>query len=267
MNVKVLFWQMKWGLGKLLKPSSRSAFILQKSISNRALIVTPASLVYNWERELQIWAPNLTIRRVNGNAVDRHATYQLPIQVLIANYEQIRADVMDMDNDICFDLVILDEAQRIKNHNSTTALGCRLLNRSNSWVLTGTPLENNLNDLYSIFLFINPGLLNSGMSPREVHLRIRDFFLRRRKTEVLKELPPIITQDVPLELSGDQREEYDDFWSSRRDLIRSHGSPVSEGALFALITELKQICNFATKTGESVKCDTLKVILENIMGT
>jgi len=251
------------GLGKTVQAIIALRLCLQKNVSKRVLIIVPASLVYNWEREFETWAPNLIIRKVMGNATNRHATYRLPIQVLIATYEQIRADAMDMDNDICFDVVILDEAQRIKNHNSTTALACRLLNRSASWVLTGTPLENSLDDLLSIFLFVNPGLLHYGMPPQEIHYSIRDFFLRRRRKDVLKELPPIIYQDITLELSGAQKDAYDDAWMSRYEAVKSQGTPVSEVALFALIIKLKQLCNYEPTSEQSVKSEMLKIIIED----
>ena len=135
-------------------------------------------------------------------------TYKLPIQVLIASYDQIRSDGVDMGQDIFFDVLILDEAQRIKNRHSLGALACRLIRRKQSWVLTGTPLENSLDDLASIFLFIKPGLIDAGMPPKEVHTRIRTHFLRRRKREVLKEIPPIVLQDMPLELYGAQCTRY-----------------------------------------------------------
>jgi SNF2 family DNA or RNA helicase len=252
------------GLGKTVQAIIALRVILRRSVSKRALIITPASLVFNWERELAIWAPNLVVRRVIGTSVDRRMTYKLPIQVLVATYDQIRSDGVDMGHDVFFDVVILDEAQRIKNRHSRGALACRLIRRKQSWVLTGTPLENSLDDLASIFLFLKPGLIDAGMPPKEVHTRIRTHFLRRRKREVLKEIPPIIFQDMPLELSGAQQEAYTDLWVARKEKSWEKGFPVSEATMLALITKLKQLCNYDPTSGESVKWEALSVMLEDL---
>lgn len=250
------------GLGKTVETIVALRLLLRNSVSRRVLIVVPNALAYNWRRELAMWAPDLVVHRVMGTAQDRLATYQLPIQVLIATYEQIRADALEMDPEIHFDAVVLDEAQRIKNRHSMAALACRLLQRSKGWILTGTPLENSIEDLVSLFLFLSPGLLDNGMPPAVVHERIQPHFLRRRKKEVLTEIPPIIIQDIMLELTAAQRETYTDFWINRRERTRQEGVPVTEMALFALITKLKQICNYDPDSGESVKMEALSVLLE-----
>jgi len=177
------------GLGKTVQAIVALRLVFGRSVSKRVLIVTPTSLTFSWERELALWAPNLVVRRVMGTSKDRCMTYKLPIQVLVATYEQIRNDCVDIGMDTVFDVVILDEAQRIKNRNTRGALACRLISRKLSWVLTGTPLENSLDDLASIFLFLKPGLIDAGLPPNQVHTRIRKHFLRRRKGEVLKEIP------------------------------------------------------------------------------
>jgi len=246
------------GLGKTVQAAVALRLSMVKHKYRRALIISPATLVMNWERELAKWSKELTVRRVIGNARDRLATYQLPIPVLIASYEQIRADAVKIATNIKFDIVILDEAQRIKNRNSRTNLACRLLQRKHSWVLTGTPIENSLEDLLSIFLFLNPNLLHSGMRPIEIHANVRNYFLRRRKEEVLAELPPKIIQEIPLELSTDQEEEYSNLWLQREEYLSS------EMSLLALITKLKQVCNFHPTTRQSTKCEMLKIILSDL---
>jgi SNF2 family DNA or RNA helicase len=252
------------GLGKTIQAIVALRLILHGSVSKRALVVTPASLTFNWEKEFAIWAPNLVVRRVMGTMEDRKASYNLPIQVLIATYDQIRSDGVDIGQQIVFDVVILDEAQRIKNRHSRGALGCRLIRRKRSWALSGTPLENSADDLASIFLFLKPGLLDAGMSPKEVHSRINNHFLRRRKREVLKDIPPIIIQDVSMELSSDQQKAYTDLWVTRKQASLEKGLPVSETTMFALITKLKQICNYDSSSEESIKWDALLAILEGL---
>lgn len=252
------------GLGKTVQAIIALRLILHRSVSKRVLVVTPTSLSFNWEREFALWAPNLVVRRVMGRAEDRRASYRLPIQVLIATYDQIRSDGVDMGQHIIFDAVILDEAQRIKNRHSRGALGCRLIRRKRSWALSGTPFENSIEDLASIFLFLKPGLVDTGMPPKKVHTHIHNHFLRRRKRDVLKEIPPIIIQDVPMELSSAQQEVYTDLWVTRKQVSLEKGLPVSEATMFALITKLKQICNYESSSGESIKWDALLAILEDL---
>jgi SNF2 family DNA or RNA helicase len=235
---------------------------------DRALIVAPTPITLNWQGELAQWAPNLTVWRLQGTRLDREACYQLPILVFIASYEQVRLDASQLDAGTHFDIVVLDEAQRIKNAESETAFACRRLPFDRAWALTGTPVENSVNDLLSIFRLLSPTLLHSGMSRAEVHGRIRPYFLRRRKTEVLPELPPIIVQDLPLEMSGLQREAYDAAWEGRKSFINDdeegNGNGDGYGIIFALITRLKQLCNFEPETHQSVKLDSLRVIAESL---
>lgn len=252
------------GLGKTVQAAVALQLTLRLTKFDRALIVVPASLKLNWQRELARWAPNLLVRQVQGNIEERLTLFVLPIQVLIASYEQIRVDAANIDPSVHFDVVILDEAQRIKNAGSATAFASRLLPRTRAWALSGTPVENSPTDLIAIFGFLKLGLLYSGMNRFEIHKHIRRHFLRRRKAEVLGELPPIIVQDLPLQLEGAQKQAYDVLWHSRRDLVQTKGGDISAVNLLAVITRLKQLCNFEPETGESVKLEALLLILESL---
>ena len=250
------------GLGKTVQTAV--ALTLTKEKLRRILLITPASLCLNWQRELQRWARELVVRRVIGDSEDRVATYRLPIRVLIASYEQIRSEIHSLEAGLLFDLVILDEAQRIKNASSDTSLACRLIPRKRAWALSGTPLENHPADLISIFRFLKPGLLRQGMSKTEIHERIKSHFLRRTKQAVLSELPPIIVQDLPLELGKGQRRAYNEVWASRFEKVRGEDGRPSSANMLAILTKLKQLCNFDPETGESTKLDALKVLLDSI---
>ena len=250
------------GLGKTVQAAV--ALEALKDIHRRVLLVAPTPLCLNWMRELETWARSLVVRRVFGNAHDRRVTYRLPIQVLITSYEQLRADIDSIATSIEFDLVILDEVQRIKNIDSTTSLACRRIRRKSSWGLSGTPLENSVDDLLSIFRFVAPQLLRPGMSRDEIHATMQDHFLRRTKNEVLSELPPIIFRDIRLELGTHQRKAYDSVWSERSSSLDQRGGSARVAGMLALLTHLKQICNYDPTTGDSAKWDVLQGLLESI---
>ena len=227
----------------------------------RVLLVAPTSLCLNWQRELEKWAPTLPVRRVLGSIEDRDYTYRLPVPVLIASYEQVRRDSQRFHGVVEFDLVVLDEAQRIKNRNSETSLACRIIPRKRSWALTGTPLENHPSDLIGIFRFLKPRLLRDGMSRKQIHASMAGHYLRRTKSEVLKELPPILTREIRLELGSGQRRNYDKAWNTRHESFDGLQPKEMVNNMLALITRLKQICNFDDESGESVKLDVVRSIL------
>ena len=247
------------GLGKTVQAAVALALLMSaRNGINRALIVTPAALTMNWMSELAVWAPSLTVRRVQGNSRDRQAFYLLPIPVLVCSYEQIRQDGLDRVPSDSFDIVVLDEAQRIKNPHSGTALACRLLPRKYSWALSATPLENDAADVASILKFLDPSI-PSDLSGRHLSARLEAMMLRRRKTEVRSELPPVLLQDLELELTPPQRARYDELWTNRQ---KTTSASVQDAGivLLGLITRLKILCNLDTDTGASSKLDGLREI-------
>ena len=250
------------GLGKTVQTAVALALLLNSGGGlRRALIVAPASLTMNWMTELSKWAPSVTARRIQGNARAREAFYLLPIPVLVGSYEQIRHDGLDRIPSGTFDLVILDEAQRIKNRNSVTALACRLLPRTRAWALSATPLENDENDVASILSFLDPSVRWDYRAAISMHLEGK--MLRRKKAEVRGQLPPVLVQDLKLELSTPQRERYDDLWVNRAAAVSATASEGEIGAaLLGLITRLKIICNYDASANVSSKLDAFEVICE-----
>ena len=244
------------GLGKTVQTAVALALALStRREMSRALIVAPAALKMNWVSELAKWAPSLTNSSLVGGVREREAFYLLPIPVLVSSYEQIRQDGLDRIPSNTFDIVVLDEAQRIKNPNSATALCCRLLSRKCSWALSATPLENDARDVASILAFLDP-MQPLDMSTRQLPARLSSLMLRRRKSEVRGELPPVIVQDLRLELAGPQRTRYDELWTKRYEAV-APGVGDTAVALLATITRLKIICNFDSDSGASTKLAAL----------
>ena len=252
------------GLGKTVQTAV--ALRVGKKRYRKILLIAPTPLCLNWQRELEKWAPELSVRRLTGDSANRAATYRLPIRVLIASYDQIRLDSRRFTSDVHFDLVILDEAQRIKNSDSETSLSCRILRRDGAWGLSGTPLENEPNDLIAIFRFLEPNLLRTGMSRSEIHKAMAGRFLRRTKADVLQDLPPILIRDIPLELGIRQRQAYDRVWHSRESDVWTGSGPVGANML-AVLTRIKQLCNYDPASGESVKLDIVSSLLTKIQET
>ncbi len=253
------------GLGKTVQTVVALALLMyiEESIS-RALIVAPTSLTTNWVDEINKWAPSLTVRRIDGGEDNRKSFYLLPIPVLVASYEQIRLDGLDRIPSNTFDIVILDEAQRIKNRDSTTSLACKLLSRSRAWALSATPLENNESDIGSILEFINPSM-SVPQSKYALNERLSSMMLRRKKSDVREELPPVILQDIRISLSLHQRNAYDDLWVRRTEVFhRSSSSGNVASALLGLITKLKVICNFDKSTNTSAKWEALQELLDQV---
>ena len=245
------------GLGKTVQCIVAISALEKLAVLRRVLVVVPKSLRQNWKREFDVWSPDLRARLVEGSRSSRAAQYLLPIPLLIATYDQVRADAELFGRRQVFSLVILDEAQRIKNRASQTGLACTTIPRERSWALTGTPLENCPEDLVGVFSFVQPGLISKSLPLEEVHRSISPIFLRRTVETALPELPNRIEQTIELELDREQSHEYERVWGER---AQYRGQ---DGALLAILTRLKQICNYVPEAASSCKLQALDLIVEN----
>lgn len=254
------------GLGKTMQAITALRLLLHAGQVRRTLLICPKPLVTNWQREFELWAPEIPLSVIGGNASSRAWKWQLPQTVVtIANYELVQRDqALIARNTDGYDLVVLDEAQRIKNRNGATAEAVRSVSRRRSWALTGTPVENSVEDLVGIFEFVVPGHLSSGMRPSRMARSVKDYVLRRTKDQVLTDLPPKLVRDAVIDLTVSQRQTYRQAEEEGTIRLTAMGAGVTVTHVFELILRLKQICNFDPVTGESAKADRLIAELEEI---
>jgi len=260
------------GLGKTMQAITTIRLLLRRGEIRSVLMVCPKPLVTNWQREFELWAPEIPVMAVEGDQRKREWMWQLEnTPVRIANYELLVRDRHMFEPDIetgeppvSFDLVALDEAQRIKNRSSTTSRVVSAISTNRSWALTGTPVENSSEDLIGIFEFLTPGLLDPEMKPTRMGRTVGDYVLRRTKEKVHADMPPKLFRDADLELSPQQRETYELAETEGTVRLSELGDSLSVQHVFELVLRLKQICNFDPATGESSKCDRLLADMEEI---
>lgn len=234
------------------------------NLGEPALIVCPTSLVYNWLSEFEKFAPTLKVLVVSGSKSEREAQREelLNHHVVITSYPLIRRDIDDY-REMKFSMCILDEAQHIKNPASLNAQSVKEINTSKRFTLTGTPMENSLTELWSIFDFIMPGYLKTHgrftktfetpivkdkneKALNELLKLIRPFILRRFKRDVALELPPKIEHKVVVEMTEEQKKLYasyvESFKAEIREEIKEKGFNKSKLKILSLLTRLRQIC-------------------------
>ncbi|HVX63414.1 MAG TPA: DEAD/DEAH box helicase, partial [Pirellulales bacterium] len=254
------------GLGKTMQSITTIRLLLHAGEVRSVLLVCPKPLVTNWQREFHLWAPETPLTVIEGDQTKRHWQWRLPnCPVKIANYELLQRDRDVLtEPDMHFDLVVLDESQRIKNRSSTTSQIVRSISRSRNWALTGTPIENSSEDLVGIFEFLAPGYLTSGMKPRRMGKLASDYILRRTKDKVLTEMPPKMFRDADVTLTPEQRETYRLAEDEGVFRLTEMGDGATIQHVFELVLRLKQICNFDPATGESAKLERLAADMEEI---
>jgi hypothetical protein len=254
-----------------------------------SLVVVPRSLIYNWRQEAARFTPKLRVldhslpgRFSDLDVFDEH-------DVILTTYGLLRRDVVDF-RDYEFDYAILDEAQAIKNSSSASAKAARLLKARHRLVMSGTPIENHLGELWSLFEFLNPGMLgaasvfqkgtaslkNPDANTRELLSKaLRPLILRRTKDQVIKELPPKVEQTIYCEMDVDQRKLYeemrDHYRGSLLGRISKQGMAKSKMHILEALLRLRQAaCHPGlidrTRTGEvSAKLENLLPQLEEVM--
>ncbi len=246
------------GLGKTIQAI---AFILSNK-GSRTLIVAPTSLTYNWINELEKFAPSLRVAAFNGEKDDRRSKFQSieNYDVVITTYNLLRRD-LESYREVKFDYCLIDEAHFIKNANSQSAEAVKEINAKRRFALTGTPMENSLMELWSIFDFIMPGYLydEKRFSTRfnnklkdtpeildELNRLINPFILRRKKKDVIRELPDKIEKTLVVHLDDEQKKVYKAYADHAVQLIankvKDEEFRSSKIEILSYITKLRQLC-------------------------
>ncbi|MBO5070989.1 MAG: SNF2 helicase associated domain-containing protein, partial [Roseburia sp.] len=255
----------------------------------RSLIVCPASLVYNWQKEMERFAPQLTPVTVTGLAADRASIIKNSKEgeILITSYDLLKRDA-DIYKDMIFAIQVIDEAQYIKNPGTQAAKGVKKITAAFKLALTGTPIENRLSELWSIFDYLMPGFLYTYQRFREeieipvvankdtekmerLRRMIRPFVLRRLKGDVLKDLPEKLEENVYAKLEGEQQSLYDAHVQQMKQMLdgKSDKEFRSEKIqILAELTRLRQICCdpallFENYRGESAKTEMCMELILN----
>ena len=250
------------GLGKTIQAIAALRLLAARGQARSALIVAPAGLVPQWRRQLRLWAPELPISTAVGAAAERRAAWRRDATLYLTSYESLRSDARIEGSGgpaaRPWDVVAIDEAQRIKNPKSDAAIAVKRLRRSRSWALTGTPLENRLDDLISVLDFVAPGRFDPGRMAVGLRRLVGEVQLRRRRHDVLPDLPPKFVSTVTVDLGERQRQAYRRAEQEGVFWIRSLGTRLRISHVLELILRLKQICNFCPESGQSAKFTDLR---------
>ncbi len=281
------------GLGKTLQIISLLQYRIENEDELLSLIITPASLVYNWYAEFNKFAPNIKVGMVTGNKQERNEVlkHKNDYDVLVTSYDLLKRDI-DEYEDINFDVEVIDEAQYIKNQSTGAAKAVKQINSKKRFALTGTPIENRLSELWSIFDYLMPDYLYSydyfkkHFESRIVNEKDEDastslkkmigpFILRRRKLDVLKDLPDKIEKVYYANFQKSQKEIYDAQIMKISKLVENQDESAFTRSKIAILAELmktRQICCdpsliLDNYKGGSAKKDTcLELIEESIEG-
>ena len=250
------------GLGKTAQAIAATRRLIRNGAASWALIVAPRTLLANWCAEINAWAPELTTEIVTSLKSDQELRWAKLIKrahILVTSYEQIRspAEVLIRNPP---DLIIADEAHRLRKSKSLATRGLRRIKSDRFWALTGTPLERNSEDLVVLLSMLDSSKFSFDdrlLSTTALRAVIRPYFLRRRKADLLKELPEVIEHDELLELNKEQKDEY-------VSAIQKHHKNSETGNFLSLFNQLLMLCDVEPKTGSSAKLDRVMELITDI---
>ena len=277
------------GLGKTIQALAVIALNKKKYAGAclPTLILCPSSLVENWEMEAQKFTPSLKVLVLRGPDRALLADEINKSDIVISSYALAQRD-LEMYSNFSFNYLILDEAQHIKNPDTANARACKSIAAEHKLVLTGTPIENSAEELWSIFDFMHPGMLGSYRSfklrysgirddegiQRELAVRVAPFILRRKKLDVAPELPEKLEQTVYCEMDEEQRRFYNELLEKGRDECADFiKGKITKFDMLTCLLRLRQFCcnpallpaNFAMRNAKSAKTELMKeLLLESI---
>lgn len=273
------------GLGKTVQTIAFLCHKLEQTTDSIFIIICPSSVLYNWAYEFAKFAPDVKVQIISGSASERKSLIEATlkddtVRIMLTSYPLIQRDI-EYYQVADFETVILDEAQNVKNWATKTAQAIRQLRRRNVIGLSGTPIENRLDELWSLFAIVQPGLFPSlrkfRQLPRDIIAKKVNFFiLRRLKKDVLADLPPKMETTQHIELADEQKKIY----QIQLNMIRQNVSEIIEKDAFdqnriqilAGMTRLRQICNdprlvYADYQGSSAKLTRLLEYLDECLQT
>ncbi len=247
------------GLGKTIQVISFMLSLKEKRDTGTHLVVLPTTLLFNWTRELEKFAPSLRVHVNYGQTRAKKINHFADYDVVLTTYGVLISDIGQLKK-FAFDYVFLDESQAIKNPESLRYKAARLLQARNRMVLTGTPIENNTFDLFAQFSFAVPGIFGSMKNFRdqystpidkfkdigrakELQNKINPFLLRRTKKQVATELPDKTEMILHCEMGDEQRKIYDAHRLKIREQLLEESGIQRNMALLAGLTKLRQICD------------------------
>jgi len=271
------------GTGKTVQSTTAMRILFIKGVVKKAVVVVPSPLISVWEEHLKLWAPELRFILLNDKKDIRKLLYDTKAHVYVISYDTLKSDFKTSQKLLenfakNIDLVILDEAHNIKNASTIKSKAVKFIsqNAKYRWALSGTPLQNKIEELLSLLEFLFPDReFDKNLSPEEVRKLIEPIMLRRLKKDVLKELPdklpPIIEK---LDLSAKQRQEYDYILGLEQEritnLIEKHKKEknfkfILKQNIIHSIQKLRQVCNFPSDSIESPKAERLLEIVKEVL--
>ena len=244
------------GLGKTFQALAGISKLIREGEITRILIICPRSLVFTWYAEIKKWTPYLSATAVipSGNAAESVWKSRTgKAQIIITSYEQLRTNSNFMSEQA--QLVVCDEAHKLRNRSSNLSQSFRNLSPQKVWFLTGTPMERDSEDFATLFSLLLPKIFTPSDYKLGIDIlksRAKPYLLRRRKSEVLTELPPMLERKEFLELSNEQ--------------LRSYRTVLSDSETSTLVKfgKLRHICDLDPVTGKSTKLDRIQELLEEI---
>lgn len=279
------------GLGKSIQVIYFFKKLLEENEDAKFLIVSPTSLVYNWKEEFDKFAPKIKYEIFSTGKEKRHELLEnTKANVYITSYGLVRED-FDFYKEMKFTICVIDEAQNIKNPTAGITKAVKKINAETKIALTGTPIENSVVELWSIFDYVMPGFFSTQKDFQskykvkefdedtnkllsKLNKQIEPFILRRRKKDVLTELPEKIENNIFIDLSKDQKKLYVSEVKRVReemdDLIRTEGFTKARFMILQLLTKLRQLCIdpriiFDNYKGESTKIENLINIVKELI--